>query len=176
MPERFAAQTATIDSGCGDVANPSHQDSTVTMCAIDALPATSDFGGWWVSADLPACEPNHPDGCVRANPRTGSCGCPAPTQQVTFRVYVPGTLGPSCQNGELGGTLGLCLNPTVAVASVRGAFEKDPDGTCAKSSLGDCKCPPASVESNIKTFADRLTAQGTLLFFQSTITICLAPP
>jgi hypothetical protein len=147
------------------------------MCAVDAQPASSDFGGWWLTADLPACEPGHPDGCLRANPRTGGCSCPSPTQMFTFRVYVPGTLSSTCQNGELGGELGVCLDTSVAVASVRGVFEKDPDGTCANSSFGagNCKCPPPSVESNILTFADRL-AQGKLSFFQSTITFCLAPP
>lgn len=174
-PSGFTAQAVTIDSGCGDVNNPTHHDSTVSMCAVDALPTSSDFGGWWVTADLPDCEPGHPDGCVRANPRTGGCSCPAPTHQVTFRVFMPGTLGPSCQNGELGGLLGVCLDTSVAVASVRGVFEKDPDGTCANTSLGECKCPPGSVESNLKTFADRLM-NTNLLFFQSTITFCLAPP
>jgi len=174
-PTGFTPETVAIDSGCGDVNAPANHDSTVTMCAVDALPASSDFGGWWLTADIPDCEPGHPDGCVRANPQTGGCSCPSPTQPFAFRVFVPGTLGPTCANGDLGGLLGMCLDTSVAVASVRGVYEKDPDGTCAKTSLGDCKCPPGSIESNIETVADRLDGQ-TLLIFQSTITICLAPP
>jgi len=174
-PTGFTAQPTTIDSGCGDVNNPSHQVGTVTMCAAAAFPTSSDFGGWWVSADLPGCEPNG-DPCITPNAITGTCTCPAPTRGIDFRVWVLGTLGPSCQNGNLGGTLSLCLDQTVAVASVRGAYEVDPDGRCRKSSFGDtCKCPPGSLESSLKTITDDAST-GTTVFMQSTITMCLAPP
>jgi hypothetical protein len=71
----------------------------------------------------------------------------------------------------------VCLDTSVAVASVRGVFEQDPDMTCSSSSFGPgvCKCPPGSVESNIKTIADRMVGT-TFSSFQSTITFCLAPP
>ncbi len=173
-PAGFAMTSTTIDSGCGDVNNPSPQLGSVSLCTVSQFPTSSDFGGWFVKADIKECEPNS-DACITKNAITSACTCPAPTQELDFRVWVPGVLGPSCQNGELGGTLGLCLDQTVAVASVRGAYEKDPDGSCRKSSFADCKCPAGSLESSIKTIADRYVNQ-TVSFMQSTITICLAPP
>lgn len=173
-PAGFTAQKTTIDSGCGDVNSPTPQLGDVTLCAVAQLPTSSDFGGWWVTGDLPECEMGN--ACITPNAITSDCTCPSPTQAIAFRVWVPGHLGGACQNGELGGTLGLCLDQTVAVASVRGAFEAAPDGTCQKSSFGTtCKCPPGSLESSIKTITDHYVGPS-VSFMQSTITICLAPP
>jgi hypothetical protein len=175
-PTGFAAQMATIDGACGDPQNPTHKASTLTMCAADAFPTNADWGGWYIQADIAGCVPSSATGCYRANSVTTDCSCPMPTQGVPLRVYIPGVLGPDCQNGWLGAQLFMCLDPVVAEVSVRGVYERDPDGTCRQSApMGDCNCPPASLTVSIPTFTDRLAA-GKLSFMRSTITLCLAPP
>jgi len=116
------------------------------------------------------------DGCMTPNPVTHACSCPGTTQPVNLRVFVPGT---GCANSFLGGTLAMCLDPNVAVASIRGVFEDDPDGMCRVPITGlGCKCPAGSVESKLRTVTDRVvnTNTGAVVFFRSTITMCLAAP
>jgi hypothetical protein len=71
----------------------------------------------------------------------------------------------------------MCLDPKVAVASIRGVYESDPDGNCRVPITGyGCRCPAGSVESNLRTVTERALNTGTTVFFRSTITMCLATP
>jgi hypothetical protein len=177
-PSGFASQELTIDDGCGSDTNPANNLAKITACAPATAPPNTDWGGWYLQGDLVDCVPgNPPDGCITKNPVTNACSCPGTTQAVKLRVFVPGT-GAACMNGYLGGTLGMCLDPKVAVASIRGVFEKDPDGMCRVPITGlGCQCPAGSVESKLRTVTDRLVNSGTsTLFLRSTITMCLAAP
>jgi len=177
-PNGFASQELTIDDGCGSDTNPANSLAKITACAPSTAPPNTDYGGWYLKGDLIECVPgNPPDGCMTKNAVTNACTCPGTTQAVNLRVFVPGT-GTACMNGFLGGTLAMCLDPNVAVASIRGVFEKDPDGTCRVPITGyGCVCPAGSVESSLRTVTDRVATSGTsTLFFRSTITMCLAAP
>lgn len=173
-PARFAKQDLVIDDGCGPDTAPANSLATVSACAPAIAPASTDFGGWYLSADLPECVPGNPiDGCMTPNPITHACSCPGATQPVKLRTFVPGT---GCANGFLGGTLAMCLDPTVAVASIRGVYEIDPDMTCRLPMPGyGCRCPAGSVESSLRVVTDRLV-NNTTVFMRSTITMCLASP
>jgi hypothetical protein len=177
-PNGFTAEDNNIDGGCGaDLNNPQHALTKLTMCVANGFPANSDWGDFFIQADIPACTPSTPDGCYSPNHITHDCTCPAPTTAVPLRIFIPGVVnGTTCVNGFLGAALTLCLDPTVAPASVLGVYEKDPDTTCRKSfPNSDCSCPPGSLTSNIPVFTDRL-ANNTTVFMRSTITLCLAPP
>ena len=176
-PSGFAPQQLTIDDGCGGDMNPANDTGTITSCAPATAPPNTDWGGWYLEADLVQCIPNMPaDHCVTPNPVTHACSCPGTTQPVNLRVFLPGT-GSTCANSFLGGTLSMCLDPSVAVASIRGVYESDPDGNCRVPITGyGCRCPAGSVESNLRTVTERALNTGTTVFFRSTITMCLAAP
>ena len=176
-PNGFASQELTIDDGCGSDTNPANSLAKITSCAPATAPPNTDWGGWFLQGDLVQCVPgNPPDGCMTKNAVTNACSCPGTTQPVKLRVFVPGT---ACANGFLGGTLSMCLDPNVAVASIRGVFEIDPDGNCRVPITGyGCRCPAGSVESKLHTVTDRVvnTNTGAVVFYRSTITMCLATP
>lgn len=173
-PNGFAAQALAIDDGCGSDTNPTNSLAKITACAPATAPPNTDWGGWYLQGDLVQCVPGNPsDGCMTRNATTNACSCPGTTQPVKLRVFVPGT---ACANGYLGGTLSMCLDPNVAVASIRGVFEIDPDGNCRVPITGfGCKCPAGSVESHLRTVTDRVGGTGAV-FYRSTITMCLAAP
>ncbi|MBV8757017.1 MAG: hypothetical protein JO257_07075 [Deltaproteobacteria bacterium] len=173
-PSGFAKQDLVIDDGCGTDTAPANSLATISTCAPAAAPASTDWGGWYLLADLVECIPGNPaDHCMTPNPVTHACSCPGSTQAVNLRTFVPGT---GCANGYLGGTLAMCLDTSVAVASIRGVFESDPDGACRVPLPGfGCRCPAGSVESKLRVQTDRVV-NSTTLFFRSTITVCLAPP
>jgi hypothetical protein len=171
-PSGFIQQTATIDGGCGAPTSPMHHATTITMCAPVAPPPPGDWGGWFVSADPnPSCFPGHPDFCLAPNPVTHACTCPTGLELFQMRTLVPGEA--ACPNEFLGGFVVACLNPVTAVATVIGAFQRPPDGSCRAYSqtLTGCACPIGAIESHLSALVD---ASGT--FVQSTITFCLTAP
>jgi hypothetical protein len=177
-PTGFTAETADIDGGCGaDLNNPMHAVTKLSVCAANAFPPNTDWGDFYIQADIPACTPATPNGCYSPNHITGACTCPGTTHPVGLRIFIQGVLGGGCVNGWLGASLTVCLDANVAAVSVLGVYEKDPNGACRISyPMRDCNCPGGSLTSNIPVFTDGMGPTGNVVFMRSTITMCLAPP
>jgi hypothetical protein len=174
-PSNFGVgELANLDEGCGsDALAPMNLLGAGQLCGISSLPPASDWGGAYLSSDIPACEPNTtPPNCLMVNPITQACTCPANAEQVALRVFVPGVVGSSCVNGWLGGTLGVCLMPGVPVASIAGVYEQDAQHACRvhSSALSGCTCPAGTIGSQLRSIEE--SVDRTLLV-ETTITFCV---
>jgi len=176
-PTGFVATTTPIDTGCGPAIGTSNQTGTMDVCAIATMPPGTDWGGMYVTGDLPACEPGAIDGCLTPNAMTGACTCPATSENVAMRIFVPAMMNPSCTNDYIGGMLHACLERGVAQSSIAGVFELDADGYCEahSDSLAGCECPAGTLASPLRSVAEQ-HATTPLVFVQTTITFCLVPP
>lgn len=172
-------QSSAFDVACNDsLTAPSHLTGELDFCSGATMPAGSDWGGAFVSADIPACEPGNV-ACIMKNPFTNDCTCPtvdAGVESVALRVFVPGYVQDGgCQNPELGGTLTVCL-PKVTPTTLLGVFEQDGTGVCRVHSqaLTGCGCPQGSsaVVRSIEEAPQGCT--NTCTFPLATITFCMA--
>ncbi|MGE5185017.1 MAG: hypothetical protein ACM31C_23270 [Acidobacteriota bacterium] len=180
-PAAFPSSQSVVDEGCGDPAVPQHQTAQLSLCGISSMPPNSEWGGAYVIADIPECEPaTSPPGCLMTNPITADCTCPAGAEIVTLRVFVPGTAtaSTSCpgtvgMTDYLGGVVRVCLMPVAQPVSLYGVYQLDHDGSCRthSSALAGCACPTGTVASSL-TSIDELGAG----FPQTQITFCVALP
>jgi hypothetical protein len=177
-PSGFTSVAFDIDEGCGPPALPANATGTVTACTSTTLPPNSDWAGMYVQADIADCEPTTSNGCIVPNAITSSCACPPDAERVALRIFVPGTPGPTCSNGYLGATLGVCLARGVAQASVVGVYQLDADTTCRtySSGLSGCACPAGSIVSQLRTIEEAAGAGSGFTPVESTIAFCLIAP
>lgn len=180
-PANFPAVHSAIDEGCGAPTAPTHLTAQLSLCSISTIPANSEWGGAYVEADIPECEPaTSPPGCLMPDAMTGDCTCPAGAENVALRTFVPGTatVNSTCpgtvgQPDFLGGNLHVCLLPVAQPISIAGVFQRDQDGSCRahSSGLAGCACPAGSVASSVTSIDELGTG-----FPLTQITFCAITP